>query len=389
LLQPCKVEEAFSDERNRTFDLADDTRAQVGVTLKTSSPPNFLEKKSKTLSTCGIYHTPGLTPITPLAYSLRRAKMDLPPLLTKDEFLATGLVPVEPEQCVICFDLPKKTPVQVDCDGRHEFCRGCILEWFNDHNTCPTCRQPLFTMDDPVVLVDLEAEAAEAREARRIFLIRYNLVTDAFTACGLEPVLLTNPPENFRKFNHSIRWNRTRLHQSTLFARDWLANNRDVLEDGGQTIRQFDLGSSVLTIANLLIEIAILEQRPWNQANRNTWREIVVDIYQFVVQYKNTHVHLSSLYRSLVASLLDKHCFRVAHHPSPFFQEGPLLEDLKTMIIFVVFKSGDFIPWDGPIDRAPRRRDEQVPQAVPSIASEQANWHAAQWTEDVFEEILV
>jgi hypothetical protein len=61
------------------------------------------------------------------AYSLRRAKMALQPLPTRDEFIATGLEPVEQDQCVICFKSPRNEPVQVNCNGKHEFCRDCIL----------------------------------------------------------------------------------------------------------------------------------------------------------------------------------------------------------------------------------------------------------------------
>jgi hypothetical protein len=130
-LHYCNMEEVFSDERIRAFDLVDDTRARVCVILKASSPARFLKRESKSLSNCGIYYyqEPQLTTLP--AYNLRRAKMALPPLPDKEDYLATGLEPVEEleqENCAICRK-PKTDPVTVGCDGEHTYCRECIVEW--------------------------------------------------------------------------------------------------------------------------------------------------------------------------------------------------------------------------------------------------------------------
>ena len=46
------------------------------------------------------------------------------------------------EQCNVCLeDLEAGTQmVRLDCHVNHYFCRRCIYKWFEDHNTCPTCR---------------------------------------------------------------------------------------------------------------------------------------------------------------------------------------------------------------------------------------------------------
>jgi hypothetical protein len=90
-------------------------------------------------------------------------------LPTKKEFLATGLEPVEHEMCPICYEAPMKSPVRVNCDGKHTFCKECIVTWLDqpDVNTCPKCRQQLFSANEPteeVALEDLEREADSLRE---------------------------------------------------------------------------------------------------------------------------------------------------------------------------------------------------------------------------------
>jgi hypothetical protein len=142
-------------------------------------------------------------------------------------------------------------------------------------------------------------------------------------------------------------------------------------------------------MGNLLFEISHEDNNiGWTDAEWNTWRRIIADIWRFIAQYKSTHMHLSSLYRSLVASLIDKYCIG-AVPPCPFFQEGPLLSSLTVLINFTIFKSGRFVPLNGPLGRPRRSRRAKVPRVFESTASEEAIRQATQWTENVFEEMLV
>ena len=47
------------------------------------------------------------------------------------------------EQCIVCMnDLVVGTKmVRLDCHVDHYLCKVCAYGWFEEHNTCPTCRQ--------------------------------------------------------------------------------------------------------------------------------------------------------------------------------------------------------------------------------------------------------
>ena len=46
------------------------------------------------------------------------------------------------EQCAICREDIEigRNMMRLDCDGQHTFCQVCIVEWFENHKTCPICR---------------------------------------------------------------------------------------------------------------------------------------------------------------------------------------------------------------------------------------------------------
>ena len=46
------------------------------------------------------------------------------------------------DQCQVCLEEVevRRLMKQLDCEGRHSFCSGCIDQWFAEHNTCPICR---------------------------------------------------------------------------------------------------------------------------------------------------------------------------------------------------------------------------------------------------------
>ena len=46
------------------------------------------------------------------------------------------------DQCSICmedFEIGRNM-MRLDCDGKHAFCKDCIIRWLANHNTCPICR---------------------------------------------------------------------------------------------------------------------------------------------------------------------------------------------------------------------------------------------------------
>ena len=314
--------------------------------------------------------------------------MPPPPLQlpAREQFLATGLENADRmcsscrspiKMCSICRGEPLVSPVSTIC--KHVFCRVCIVEWLNTPgvNNCPLCRRNFFVR--PVEVREDEAPAPLQRSRRQ--------VERAFHAIGLGQLLLqAYPPRADRLtfFHNDILWNQREMHQSALFALDWVAADRGLLEDGGQTIVNKTLGSSLIVMGNLLMEIARMEQRAYSDADKDTWREIVVDIWRFMSRYRGRCMYLNTLYRALVAFLFDKYCFS-AVHPSPFFEDGPLLDDFQILVNFVIFKSGRFIRWRNPMDRSRRSRNREVPRDCPCTLSEPAVLHATQWMEDVFE----
>ena len=46
------------------------------------------------------------------------------------------------DQCQVCLEEVEvgKLMKQLDCEGRHSFCSGCINQWFANHKTCAICR---------------------------------------------------------------------------------------------------------------------------------------------------------------------------------------------------------------------------------------------------------
>ncbi|CAK1360788.1 unnamed protein product [Cercospora beticola] len=58
-------------------------------------------------------------------------------LPTRAEFLSN----LEAKTCDICYDAMNR-PAKTPCD--HVYCLECLLARLKQHNTCPTCRRPLF-----------------------------------------------------------------------------------------------------------------------------------------------------------------------------------------------------------------------------------------------------
>ena len=333
----------------------------------------------------------------------------LHPLPTREEFLATGLERVSGqtmEICTVCLaisgsDAELGSPVFLKCLlGNHTFCRKCIITWLNtsNENSCPNCRREVFARPGPPDAPDFidpgEESSGDGSDEERVAAdvapqtLRQR-IDNAFDAVGLSQPLLapTRPaPHLLEFFEEDIQWSPSTLHESSLAAHYWLMNDCGIIEDGGQTISASLLGSSLIVMGNVLMRLNINERRAWSEADRYTWGEIVVDIWQFMSPYKRTRMYLSSLYLSLMASLLDKYYFGVAH-PSPFFQEGsPLFDDFKILVNFTIFKSGSFVEWAGPLRRPLASGTRlRAPQECPCTASPDAVELAEAWMEELFE----
>lgn len=320
-----------------------------------------------------------------LQYSLRRAKMALQPVPTKEEFLATGLEPLQNEDCPICMQ-PMTDPVTVNCNGKHVFCRECIVRYLQglEAGTCPLCRQRLFAPDpnDEIVLAD-----------PRPRLLRDQRINTAFRQSGLGHLLLPYqqqnyapsapaPPNDFITFHNEISWSRDQMQLDASMAHTCLALNWRTMPIGAHTVDANTLGSALITMGNVLMSNAAADQRTWSLANVFTWAEIVVDIWQNLSQYDGSRMYTETMYRNLMASLLDKYYFG-ADPPSPFFQQGPLLRDLRMLVLYAVSRSGEWMEWRSPIDR-PRAKNIRVPLVYPCTASEPARLRAERWMAEVY-----
>ncbi|KAM0690537.1 hypothetical protein Q7P36_009304 [Cladosporium allicinum] len=262
----------------------------------------------------------------------------LRPLPTREEFLATGLERVSGqtmETCTICQTISGSqhaelgSPVFLKCLlANHTFCRKCIIIWLNksNENSCPNCRQEFFVKTGPPDTPDFidpgfidpgEESADEDADPRAVRQRRRARVDYAFTASGLAPIFrpdtyVPHAPLSI-VFHNDIQWNEGSLRASAAAASNWLVWDCGLLDDGGHTIYAPALGASLHVMGNLLMTLNIIEQTAWSDADRDTWGEIVVDIWRFLLQYKGTRMYRSSLYLSLMASLLDKHYFGAAH----------------------------------------------------------------------------
>ncbi|CAB3989950.1 RING finger 141, partial [Paramuricea clavata] len=68
-------------------------------------------------------------------------------------------VQTEPvEECCICME--RHSDVSLAC--AHSYCKECIHQWFDEHNTCPICRKKVQGQDEFWVLADKPTESEMA-----------------------------------------------------------------------------------------------------------------------------------------------------------------------------------------------------------------------------------
>jgi hypothetical protein len=239
-------------------------------------------------------------------------------------------------------------------------------------NTCPLCKQEMFPIAPPISRH--EARLLRAEQANAVFRVsglRHLLVRDLSRAA---PADLT--------FSNDIQWSWGSMHLSSPSAHMFLAENLRTMPIGAHEVDAETLGSALVLMGHLRMGNARLEHRAYSDADRDTWREIIVDIWQSIVPHDGLRVYTETMYRNVVASLLDKYVFGAAQ-PSPFFEIGPLLDDLRGLVLFAVSRSGNWIEYKSPIDR-PRARNIKVPLVFPCTASEPASLLATQRMREVY-----
>jgi hypothetical protein len=332
-----------------------------------------------------------------------KPKMALPTLA---EFLDAleHMMPGTYDDCSICSESPMNTPVRLPCD--HIFCKKCITQWLIQPYvyTCPLCRQCLYqpiTDDASVNLFDnlrrqtaTEARVAEIRAntermprvtgaARAWFTVcqevienaeatrnaerlraeerlqaerlrartqNWQVVNSAFDAAGLSG---RNAQTRFRadvlNLNRSVSWSEGRIEKLRRDALLMLVHN-DLprLSLGAIYIDAESLGTSLILMSNALMHLARLLFRPWSDATQETWRQMVMIIWQLVAPEAGHLVDRQMLYLAIMSTLIEQCAFagEQDNTPSTFFRQDDLFRDLQFMVNFLIDHAGPSLSSD-------------------------------------------
>lgn len=118
-------------------------------------------------------------------------------------------------ECTICFNIiidEKK----LEC--RHSFCIECIDKWFQQHDTCPLCRQ----------------EHEPARKRRRI---DSNIIVDYPDSDDLDDLLNDDIDPNFIELTNERETNWQQLNTPSDFMTMAIALNFLLVSDGSAVLR--------------------------------------------------------------------------------------------------------------------------------------------------------
>jgi hypothetical protein len=142
-------------------------------------------------------------------------------------------------------------------------------------------------------------------------------------------------------------------------------------------------------MSNALMHLAIQQSRPWSVANRDTWRQMVMNIWQLVApEYGLLGVLLNreSLFLAIMSSVIEQQCTsgdeQVDTYPK-FFLQAVLVRDLRFMINFVVDHAGPTMSSETVQEELAAHRIEE-PQVYTSNVSERAERLAAAYTSMTF-----
>ncbi|PSN74022.1 RING/U-box [Corynespora cassiicola Philippines] len=93
---------------------------------------------------------------------------------SKDNYIATHLkesAPSDEEDCPICkdeWDAPIEEVISLHCG--HVFHRKCILAWFKDGNTCPSCRAKCFPSEVPMLYISRDPNSLLFDQVRMVLI---------------------------------------------------------------------------------------------------------------------------------------------------------------------------------------------------------------------------
>lgn len=204
---------------------------------------------------------------------------------TRTAYLETGLVPLttipEEPECAVCTDSYTDAVQLRGC--KHTFCRwirrqasklkkhhadrspgrACITQWLSlrSKNTCPSCRDVLFALDD----ADRGPVGGD-----RIAVMAQTLTNSR---------LLTG---QFQVFNDDISWTVSDIQRATASANFWLGEQHHTNAAGPALINVDRLGHHLVAMGNLITGYAQAMRRSYSRNQIRDWRLIVNALYNIL-----------------------------------------------------------------------------------------------------------
>lgn len=189
-------------------------------------------------------------------------------MLTQEEFLETGLVPVDFKEhakfaataedlsleCPICtLPLEESPIVQTPCQsGKHIFHKECLVHWLTSDsghsNRCPMCRTVLFSKP-------LNGE---------------QIIAEAWR------VVPASPPQE----QYGIIAAPNELHASFHAVADWLGHEHGAIPTDPVVIDLSASAGRLVTAATLLKDRAEVAGRPYSNAVYDEWRSVIGTIWK-------------------------------------------------------------------------------------------------------------
>ena len=313
-------------------------------------------------------------------------------LPSREDFLATQLEPVKHADCPICQE-ESTNPVSLPCQGKHEFCKHCITNWFNQPGveTCPNCRQRLI---DQNISVQNHPAIVELPRVVPNVVMRHPAVVQAIRAAGLggyldyadsrtrERALQLMRPHaapftEALNLDNSIRWSHETLRQLVPRAHDMMATPFTPRPGGVVRIDPRLLGTCLITMFRVLQQLAIADNRHWGNANRNAFKEMVMVIWRLLAPEDGVRLDRRSAYHAIVAFLYDN------FFPCEFLTHEDLMCDLQCLIEFTLDHAG---PWmsTATVQEALAANAIPQPRYLPRSGSVSALHFANRWAERSF-----
>ena len=265
--------------------------------------------------------------------------MSTPTFQSRIQFLSKGLAPVtattlaglvaEDRDCAICTEeLTDEDAVQLPC--KHIFGRSCVESWLKlpGKNTCPSCRQVLFSFPYPESTNPLAARAP--------------LVLRAARTAGLP----MRQPTQLNFFGIET-FSESAMARALTAAAQYLVFSPEperFQRTGPATLDWITLHAHFITMGNLLPSLGAHQDRPHSQQQRDIWVAILIRLRAILTRSDGEHYDAMTLPLELRSRLrLSLTHSNVNADVLAFFDDGSDFgRDLNTMLSFLAHISFQF-----------------------------------------------